>query len=141
MMYLIRLSRLALRASAITPASQPVWGLCVKSRAVTIPLPPSVTQGLWSLARVRCAASPMPPSLAMLRLGARALIRRRRTSSASATRHGGATPSSPADARDSSLASAGVASGSAWTSSQRSTAWWMLASMSVMRPAREWPQP
>jgi hypothetical protein len=84
--YLILASRLATSASASVPASQPPAGSCVISSAVTTPVPPSLTQGLWSESRAAWAASPIVPSLALLRVGARALIWSRNTSSEPATR-------------------------------------------------------
>jgi hypothetical protein len=46
MMYLIRGSRDAISTFAITPASHPLFGSCVMSRAVTTPVEPSFTCGL-----------------------------------------------------------------------------------------------
>jgi hypothetical protein len=47
-MYFTRRSLEAEIESAICWASQPFLGSCVMSRAVTTPLLPSVTHGLWS---------------------------------------------------------------------------------------------
>src|SRR3954471_19408766 len=71
--YLTRPSRRDCSDCASLPASQPVPGECVMSMAVTTPAPLSSIHGLWSELRVRWDASPMVPSLALLRFGACAL--------------------------------------------------------------------
>src|SRR5690606_15665416 len=86
MIYLIRWSPEALSASASLPASTPLAGSWVMSIAVTTPTEPSVTHGLWSDVRAACAASPILPSLALLRFGASASIWARRVSNDLATR-------------------------------------------------------
>src|SRR5262245_24575082 len=80
MMYFRRGSPLARSASAIAPQSTPLRGSCVMSMAVTMPMPPSLTHGLWSLDRLAWAASPMVPSDDFARFGAASSICCRRTS-------------------------------------------------------------